>query len=201
MPTTYPQSVAILLATISLANAAPGIPTASPPQFGVVQSIGRNGGVIEVSYVVFKPVYETKTMNVETKGQIVTQTYVVAREVPEQRVMQCNLRNAKVLSAAGKELTREDAQSKLKAGMPVLISYEGKTPDAYYRQFINSEVLVLVMNRPNPANRTFPAPEGHGDVPNPNRIFQAPGGRVIPRPNGNFQPKGPQPVPIADPSA
>lgn len=157
----------LLLSCANRAIAAGEAPKASPPQFAIVQSVGRNGGPIQVTYAVWKPVYETKTVNVQVKNTVQTQTIVVAREVPEQRVMECNPRDLKVVNAKGDALSKDEVHSKLKPGTPIVISYDGKTPDAYYRQFLKPDVLILVLNRPNPANRSFIAPNAKGFSPQP----------------------------------
>ena len=176
------------------AEGPPLTPADAPPDFG--SAAVRDNGEMELTYQVFKPVYETRTKQVPyqmaktVNGQTVyethvkTVTYTATTYVCEQRV--------RPLPAAEFQVTRDDkrldkdaAADALKQRIPVVIHKTkrlGQELDAFYRQFLKPGVLVVSIQQNEPAPLS-PMPGGVAPpAPVPVLWALGPGSVPAPRP-------------------
>jgi hypothetical protein len=116
------------------------LPKAVTPRLAVVSKIKEADGTITCSWVVERPVFETRTREVNGK----TEAYVTHRSVPSPQSKTFSLANAVFQNATGNRVSRETFESRVKLGDTILVSADGKPVDQAYLRILRDDVLILV---------------------------------------------------------
>jgi len=161
MSRTMAIAALVLLGT-AICCGAEGLPIGPAPEFGLAQIV--EDGKIEITTVVSRPVWETRTREVpyvvkrEVGGQTIeeervkTVTYQVCKWVSEMRVSRRDAKGFRVF----KDGTQLDAGAQaelLKKSAPVVLvsvpGFEQKLP-AFYFQFFKAGTLVVYLQQESP---------------------------------------------------
>lgn len=153
---------------------------------GTRQMVARAAGdKIELWYVVTKPVYETRTRDVEVEvnGQKETRTepYAVVRYVSEACVRQEDPQEVKAFTVDRKPIQRGRLVKLLQEARPVLVCDFDDKVDGTYLKLVQSDAIVLILPRPKPAVVQM-APQQPAAPPPPPAAAAAPPAPVNPAP-------------------
>lgn len=102
-------------------------PSTAPPVFVVVSAVN-----VEDAAVVYM---ETRSLVVQVQG--------MPRVIVDLSNRQLMLREYKIWTAAGKELTVEEGLRRLKPGQTILLSPHGQKPDVAFRRVLKEDTLIL----------------------------------------------------------
>jgi hypothetical protein len=170
------KNMHVLASVLGLALAVPAgdeeklpLPQGPPPTIMVVSGVEADAAKIRFRRVetVFVPFQVAEVVVVNGKNVVVTKT-TIKQEIRTVEVAY-SLKEAKIRSAAGKDINVRDALKQLKAGTAVLVSETGKDVDRAYLSVVNPDTLVLMIPR-------------HVDVPEPPGVAPP---EVVPPPAKN----------------
>jgi hypothetical protein len=138
-------------AVVPSGNEKVPMPTGPPPLIQVVSAVDADKGTVTFHrvVVVHVPIQVQELVNVNGNNFTVTKTSFRDELRTEQFVLV--LKDAKIQTAAGKDVTAADALKQLKTGSGVLVSADGKAVDRAYLGVVSAETLVLVPPPPTPS--------------------------------------------------
>jgi hypothetical protein len=160
------MSSSLLAAVLALAaplpaDEAPKAPQGLPP----TQVIARadKDGTIEVlrTGVVYR--VEDRTRAVNVNGRVVQVVEKVSVPMTSEITVKYAAKDARLFTAAGKELDPKELPERLKKKTIVLLSENGQLVDPFYLKVVKEDTLVLVVTAPPP----MPAPGVVTPVPDP----------------------------------
>jgi hypothetical protein len=117
-----------------------GLPKTATPRLAIVERVSNTTGTILCSWLVSKPVWETRSR--EVNGLLVP--YRVVHFVSESRRGEFSQQSATSYDSQGNELPWESSLSRLHRGDVIVVSEDGKPVDKAYLRVFKSDVLVIV---------------------------------------------------------
>ncbi len=147
------------LFTASGAGQAPRRPEGPAPNLQIVTF--KDG---HIAWEIIVTEYKTEQREVERKGpdgKITKQRITVPVPVTVKKLIQYDVKKTKVTSIDGKAVAVDALPKLLKDPTAVLILFDDKPLDPFYRDFFKEDVLVVVPPKPEP-------PQGDGPAIRPN---------------------------------
>ena len=143
MKTTLAILIGLLLAP-SAARAEPGGQLGSAPTFKVVASTDKAKGAIVFRERLYKHVPVTREVVEIVNGQQVTTTVTAYETVAEERLIEINAANSRVITPDGKQLPVDEVWQRVKANTVVVVSADSSTPSAPYLRALSAETLIII---------------------------------------------------------
>lgn len=133
-----------LLLAPSLAQAQPGGQPGPAPTFKVVASTDKAKGLIVFREILYKHVPVTREVVEIVNGQQVKVTRTALETVAEERLIEINAANSRVITPDGKQLPIDEVWKRLKANTVVVVSAHSSTPSAPYLRALSAETLTII---------------------------------------------------------
>ena len=143
MKTTLAILTCLLLAP-SIAQAQPGGQLGPAPTFKVVASTDKTKGVIVFRERSFKHVPVIKEVVEIVNGQQVTKVVTTYETVAEDRLIEINAANSRVITPDGKQLPIDEVWKRVKANTVVLLSGDNNTPNPAFLRALSAETLIII---------------------------------------------------------
>jgi len=143
MKTTLAVLTGLLLAP-SAAQAQPGGQLGSAPTFKVVASTDKAKGSIVFRERLYKHVPVIREVVEIVNGQQVKKTVTTYETVAEERLIEINAANSRIITPDGKQLPIDEVWKRLKANTVVVVSADSSTPAAPYLRALSAETLIII---------------------------------------------------------
>jgi len=128
------------------------LPKGVTPRLAIVSKIKGPAGTITCSWVVERPVFETKY---DDKAG----TYQTYKDVPFPQSKTFLLGKAAFQDAKGNRLSRESFESRVKSGDTIVVSADGKPVDQAYMRILKDSVLILMPAPQEVREKYHPPPQ------------------------------------------
>jgi hypothetical protein len=121
---------------------APGV----PPTWAIVGKVDAKGKSLQLRWLTARKVEETIEYQVKVGDRFKLRTRVQSRDVFEEQVTFIELYEGRIVTAAMKALSVEEALKRLKPDNAVLVYSNNTKLDPRYRALLRDDVLIVVMN-------------------------------------------------------
>ena len=119
-------------------------PTGPPPSFKIVGSTDPAKGLIVFREVLYKHVPVAREVVEIVNGQQVKKTVTTYETVAEERLIEINAANSRIITPDGKQLPIDEVWKRLKANTVVVVSADSSTPAAPYLRALSAETLIII---------------------------------------------------------
>jgi hypothetical protein len=131
----------LLMVTPAWAQSGPSGP---PPSFKIVGSTDPAKGLIVFREVLYKHVPVAREVVEIVNGQRVTKRVTTYETVAEERMVEINAAQSRVITPDGKQLPIDEVWKRLKANTVVVVSADSSTPSAPYLRALSAETLIII---------------------------------------------------------
>jgi hypothetical protein len=146
---------AVTLAAALRPDDAPSPPQGPPPKGAVARTASR---AIELTEPVSEIVAVERRRVVQVDGRFVTEAYRENVVVYRQVVRRIEAKDVRAFGTDGKEIEAARLAELLQAGLPVLVSADGRPVDPFYLRLLKEGTVILVVGEPAPRGAEPPVP-------------------------------------------